>query len=399
MTEQVTYWRSIYALPNAEEDLRRNSPLIYLGTHTKALTTAGVNLASIRKAVIKSNFQAKTQIAQLGETLCISKPASKRYEWEVIVGTITTLFGKFVPAILTLFFLVIILPWMLKAGFSPWKNKISLILTALYTILFSILIKYIQKPYIDGYVLFQCVSYIPNSMSGFDPNQLANNKREDGWDDPITLENIPSDQITSSQILRIGKYASSIIPVLQRMLTADYTTCPEGEIPHPYEPRSLSPDEKTKFLLEVSAFFSIPSKALENCWSVRVEDDDIAPYVDQIKYWFFFPNLLKHRAAVALTEQLRPIKRKQAFLKLLTDSIAQQYFSKEFRCSDVSIPTFTPQQIQDARTQEIGNIIEEVRLFTTFQVLRETGALDALLAFPNAPPTPTSGQSGNAGPP
>ncbi|HEX2578950.1 MAG TPA: hypothetical protein VHK67_00915, partial [Rhabdochlamydiaceae bacterium] len=97
-------------------------------------------------------------------------------------------------------------------------------------------------------------------------------------------------------------------------------------------------------------------------------------------------------------------KRKQAFLKLLTDSVAQQYFSKKFRSSDVSIPTFTNQQIVEARAQEI----EAVRLLTTLQVLQATGALDALLATPSdeaattaddPSPTPTSGQSDSAGPP
>jgi hypothetical protein len=404
MTQEVSYWRSIYAFPNCEEDIRQKSPLIYLGTHTKALTTADVNLTSIRNAVIKVNFQAKTQIAQLGETLCVAKPTSKWYEWQVIAGTVTALFSKFETSFITLSFLYIVLSWMPKAAFSPWGNKTSIILTAIVTVAFSVLITTIQKPYVDGYVFFQRVSYIPNSMTGFNPNQLANNKQKDGWDDLITLETITPDQITSSQILRIGQYASTMISVLERMLTADYTTCSKGEIPHPYEQRALFPDEKTKFLREVSAFFSIPSKALENCWRVQVENEDIDPYAFQMEHWKFLPGLLKQTVIDALEKQLHPIKRKQAFLKLLTDSVAQQYFSKKFRSSDVSIPTFTNQQIVEARAQEI----EAVRLLTTLQVLQATGALDALLATPSdeaattaddPSPTPTSGQSDSAGPP
>jgi|GEM_PF-2457535 len=410
MTEQVTYGRSIHTFPYWGEDLRRNSPLIYLCTHKKALTTADINNPeSVREVVIKTNFQAKTQIAQLGEIVCESKSASSRYEWKMIVATVRVIFSSFGVGSFTLCVLVFNLSGMLKTRFSPLNlhNILSFIFTIAWMILFFLLFKCIQKTYVDGYVVFQRVSYIPNSMAGFDPNQLANNKREDGWEDLITLETITPDRITSSQILRIGQYASTMIPVLQQMLTANYTTCPKGEIPHPYEPRSLFPDEKDKFLREVSAFFSIPSEALEKCWNVRVENDDIARYAVKIKNWDSLPTLLKSMAIDSLEKQLWPIKRKQVFLKLLTDYVAQKYFSKQFRCSDVSIPTFTRKQIEEERA------LEDMELqiaFLNFEAFRQTAifvyyaALDYVLrnhaaTLNNTPPTPTSVQSGNAGPP
>lgn len=204
-----------------------------------------------------------------------------------------------------------------------------------------------QKPYLDRFVAYQKLEQIPNPMQGFNLNDLANGKTEEGWIDPISLDAIPPDQISGSAILRFGSYAIPIKTALVLMLTRIYKSehCPLGEIPHPIEGRNLSPDEKTKFLLETSAFFGISSRTLESCWKASVTPQDVDPLTSKIDNWNDLPRMIQIPVYDEIAAQLLPIKRKQAFLSLLTVSIAQTYFDDDFRSDAVKIPNIQiPQQ-------------------------------------------------------
>ncbi|HEY5234815.1 MAG TPA: hypothetical protein VIJ14_01450, partial [Rhabdochlamydiaceae bacterium] len=235
MATRGIYLGNIFSPPNYLEDLRRNDELIYIGTSSHVPTEVDYKMESLRNFIIETNFESKTRIYALGDSCYAHKPTSARYSWEVIKATFSALHSKFWTRALTIIYLIGYIPFLLSLG-TAWALWIkhggnssfparSLTNLSVITVLTSLGVYYsVQtlrseieqdlKPYLDGFVAFNKISYLPNSMSGFDLDQLANKKREDGWDDPISFDTITPDQISSTRILRIDKYAISITSAL-----------------------------------------------------------------------------------------------------------------------------------------------------------------------------------------
>jgi hypothetical protein len=196
-------------------------------------------------------------------------------------------------------------------------------------------------------------------MHGFDLKLLANEKTEKGWFDPITSDTIPTDQISSSRILRFEHYALPLQTALHSMLTRDYKKkdCPLGEIPHPLEARQLATEDKERFLSEVSALLAIDSQELALCWQIEVGVEDAATFIPQIKNWDYASDQAQWEAMTDLMTQILHRERKLAFLSLLTDSTEKTYFDDDFLPTDVKIPDLSfPPITQEQFHQALAGI-------------------------------------------
>ncbi|HUD02366.1 MAG TPA: hypothetical protein VMR37_08545, partial [Rhabdochlamydiaceae bacterium] len=359
-----------------------------------------------------------------------------QYDWTVIRSTFKVLYSGIGSSLKTTFFLLVTIPITLALGYF-WYLMVPGPLSYLYSqkhidiipaiigpfvvLMFPTVIsmavgasfdyrfrthflpvlKQTQKAYRDPYVAYQALSRIPNSMHGFDLKTLANGKTGKGeWLDPITLDPIPANQISTNQILCFGQYALPIKTALTSMLTRAYKPidCPPGEIPHPIEIRKLTPNQKVKFLREVSAFFAISDpRKIQDCWNVQVRQWDLAPFIFKINQWEVLPVEIQGAVIQDLTQQILPIKRKQAFLSLLTNSAAQTYFDDEFRSTDVKIPNI---QVS-IRPISMLDFLLIAALASRRTDLEDDTDEDDTDDFDSddEPPSSISGQSGNAGRP
>ena len=331
--------QSLFGTPDFLRDRVGSKPYILLGTFDYHPSHEDYNQEAIRELFIKTNFQSKEHLYRYGNVCIFEKTPSSRYDWQVIKATAVSLCIFLATNVKTAILLIALVPLALKL--EIWIGAMY-VAAAIYGFILPA-IQQAQKPYLDKFVAYQNVFQIPNSMQGFDLDELANDKSDEGWIDPITLETIPRDQISSSQILRIGKYALPIVSALQSMLTRDYqrNDCALGELPHPIEFHQLNPEEKKKFLREVSAFFAIKDpKKLLACWSVGSESVDINPYILRVPNWDYLLDEYKVETCTNLAKQILPIQRKYIFLQLLTDSLAQKYFDADFRSTNIQIPIY-----------------------------------------------------------
>jgi len=349
-----------YYPPNFSGDIRERKPYILLGSFNKRPMPAAWDQESIRVLVIKANFESKEVLYKLGNIAVDEKIPSNRYDWKVIKVSVQALYqerwGGFkitcyllfaVPVAISLGLVSIELLLTFSKRFSSDNDSpLIMLLIAIgtfHTLKYFVdyfkqnflpLIEQAQKPYLDQFVAFQKLDQIPHSMRGFDPRQLANETTATGWINPITQSVILRNQITSAQILRIGQYALPIIDALKVMLQN-----PCSKIHHPISDDHLTSEEKSKFLHEVSSFFGISDpKDLKACWKQRVSIGEVLPFISRVPYLDFLPDTVKLSAIMSLHKQLLINKQKQAFLKLLPQSIAEEYFDDQFRLEQIIIP-------------------------------------------------------------
>lgn len=403
-----------YYPPNFSEDIRKKQGYIFLGSFTQRPTLEQCHQELIHELIIKTNIESKKTLLQIGEIFLHEKQPSPLFHWQLIQASVSAAFWPVLK--INLFFIVYVV------------GNIALVVTLLVTylkmtdrllnptVVFSLIcLNYLfnrhfitriekndshvgltlaqaRKPYFDPFVVFQNLSEISNSMEGFDPHALANHQSQEGWVDPISLDPIPIDQISSSQIVRIGLYAIPILSALKLMLTRTIRECPQGEIPHPLESRSLTTEEKEKFLRETSAFFAIPNfKNLEGCWNVQVTYQDVDAITSQMEDWNLYSVADQNTLWSHITEQLRLIKRKQAFLNLLPRSIGETYFDEDFRSDNVTVPErLTEEQRLEAQ--------QEFLQAPLTVVLMVTAIITAQYSPPHNPVTSTSEQSDTDGP-
>jgi hypothetical protein len=330
---------NLFCTPPFLKDIVGTGPSFCVGTFNQRPNEHAFDEEALRELFIKTNFQSKGHLYRYGPLCIVEKTPCSHYDWQVIKATAVSLCMFLATNVKTAFFLIALVPVTLKLG--TWQCAVYVAATIYGFILPAI--QQAQKPYLDKFVAYRNVFQISNSMQGFDLDELANDKSGEVWIDPMTLETIPPNQISSSQILRIGKYAIPIVSALQSMLTRDYqrNDCALGEIPHPIEFRQLNPEEKKKFLREVSAFFAIkdPQRLLA-CWGVGIESININPYILRVPNWNYLLDEYKVEACTDLAKQILPIQRKYIFLQLLTDSLAQKYFDADFRSKKIMIPIY-----------------------------------------------------------
>jgi hypothetical protein len=376
--------------------------------------------------IVELNSRSSNHLYALGDVTYVKNVPLHRYDWTVIRSTFKILYSGIGSSLKTTFFLLVTIPitlalgffwyWVVRSALSYMYSQkhigIQHIFASFYLLIVPTVISMVvwvslddkfrshflpvlqqtQKAYRAPYVIYQALSRIPNSMHGFDPETLANKKNPNGgWIDPITFDPIPADQISTNQTLRFGRYALPVKTALASMLTRAYKAedCPGGEIPHPIEIRKLTLKKRTKFLREVSAFFAISDpRKIEACWDVQVCEWDLAPCILKINNWDFLPAHIKAEVIMDLVKQILPIKRKQAFLSLLTNSAAQTYFDDEFRSTDVKIPNIQVSM----RPLSMLDLLLIAALASRRSDLEDSDSDDE-------PPTSTSGQSGNAGRP
>ncbi|HEY5236509.1 MAG TPA: hypothetical protein VIJ14_10050, partial [Rhabdochlamydiaceae bacterium] len=143
----------------------------------------------------------------------------------------------------------------------------------------------------------------------------------------------------------------------------------------------------------------------DECWKMEIEPEDLAPFMPEIKNWRILPTELKVHAVVSLIKQIRPIKRKQAFLSLLTDSVAQTYFDEDFRSCKVVIPHY------EITPEMSGRVLIEFFAANLSRAVAQHGGLAMEVGHDlddsdsgsysdseEEPPTSISGQSDNGGP-
>ena len=102
---------------------------------------------------------------------------------------------------------------------------------------------------------------------------IANGKDEKTgrFIDHLTLEPLPENMTTPRHFL-IEKRVVDLPYALIYMLIKN---AEENEIPSPYHNGFLSPEDKKKFLTDLSNFTSIPTESLEKCWQQTVPTQEI----------------------------------------------------------------------------------------------------------------------------
>ncbi len=351
--------RSFYCEPNPQLDIEEKRSQIFIGTFANPVTIP--NIDSIREKIIRANFESKTHLFCLGNITWREKQPIVSFTWEVASTIAIVFYSRVRSSRISTFFLFTYIPVPILGGIllrgiferyilndrSAKKNCLISTLLSLgilvsvvfpYTlvlgnILDSVVIQ-VRKSYADRYVVFHHLSQIPNSMQGFELTELANETIKGNWADPISQKIIPSDQVSASRILLIGKYASDVVNVLHAILKREYNEqnhCLE-EIPNPMVMRLLRPEEKEKFLNEISAFFALSnSQALLDCWNVNVSYEEIQPLIEKFKETERIPDHLIARCEQEAMSQVLAVKRKLKFLNLLPSSIQQQYFKNFFQ--------------------------------------------------------------------
>lgn len=355
-----------YYPPNFAEDLRQEKPYILIETFSRQPTAADYHQTELQEMVIRANFQSKKILYRLGPVQCQRKDPLKIYHWTVIKVTLQALFNGFKASLKIALYLLVAITASIAMGYfigtvaivlieSHFRNINSLLTLLLllsgrkHTIIsisdywdknFAPIIDQAQKPYLDSYAVFQPLSQIPNSMEGFDTRRLANLRGNRGWITPLTESVILPHLVNNTQVLRIGKYAFPIIDALKIMLS---TYCPDREIHHPVIAEHLSPEKKSKFLTEVSAFFGITDvEKLKTCWNQSLSREeintDVRHLVSAVPYGEYLPYGIKTAVVIKIFHQCIVNKQKQAFLKLIPPSIAREYFGREFGLERVRIP-------------------------------------------------------------
>lgn len=369
-----------YYPPNFAQDVEQNKGYVFLGSFSERPTANDFPPESLRGLITKTNFEAKKGLYKLGSVVILQKTTLGWYHWKVIKVTIQTLCFELWQSPKTAFFFLVGVP--LAICFFEFKcdNIIADVMSLgleCFEVLFLLYLfnvaRQAQGAYIDQYLAFQPLSQIPNSMEGFNLDQLANSKSDEGWEDPISLETIPADQISSSKILCIGRYALSIQAALTSMLTRLNKECPRGEIPHPIEQRKLTPDEKAKFLQEIAAFFAIVNpEALEACWRVQFTPQEVDSWItSEIAHWNRIPAVLRTPIYDEISQQLLLFNRKQAFLELLPDSVAREYFDDQFRSLVIPIWYPTEEEILQMQQEAIREILPDLILSVAQRVWQQ----------------------------
>ncbi len=328
---------------NVHEDIHEKRSHIFLGTFAKQPTRKNFQRETIRELVVKANFESQDALYALGNVRIYTKQPLARYDWQVIKTTITALCSKLGTCPKTSLFLIVVVPATILMGFPLWASAaLGLFTIDLFFRELLPVILQIQKMNQDRFVAFQNLSVGANSMTGFDVEDLVN-KTDNGWEDLVTGDLLSLDQISNTQIIRIGSCALPIKSALQSMLISSYQGAdyPRGMIPHPIEERPLTPEETDKFLSDVSAFFALKNtQQLKACWNLRVTIEEVIPYVHRIQSWDALIAADRTEALNNLGLQILFKKQKEAFLNLLTESIAQTYFDENFRSADIEIPIF-----------------------------------------------------------
>lgn len=359
-----------YYEPNAAQDIQENKPYIFLGSFEAHPSRWDLDQTYIQALIVKTNMEAKTTLHVLGSPQIYTPSNSHR--WQILKITFQVIFkGLYSGSKPTLYYfiytsLLIITPCLIlyiyirtivplidagfhKAAFLKACPLLGSGLTGMYMLHvksepvineFRSTIENAQQSCFDHYLAFQPHSEIPNSMEGFNADDLANNKTDEGWIDPLTFEPIPFNEISSSKILRIGNYSSPIIDAIKAMLSYNPVRHASGEIPNLFQNRILTAEEKTKFLNETSAFFGIIDPLeLEACWKVNVEDEDVQSQINRVDNddWNRLSKEQKNQFYRLIQRELIPIKQKQAFLSLLPYAVKMAHFDKQFRSDEVDL--------------------------------------------------------------
>ncbi len=122
----------------------------------------------------------------------------------------------------------------------------------------------------------------PTSLSKVAVEGLKNNKNADKYCDPYTQEPFSS-PINAPRLIVCGKHIFDLPSLLTNMLQK---VDEDGNIPHPLYDRFLykegtttplyneflSHEEKEQFLIDVSAFLSIPKDRLAKCWNIKLTE-------------------------------------------------------------------------------------------------------------------------------
>lgn len=353
----------VYYPPNFSEDLRRNEGYIFLGSFLLRPTADDCPPQSLRELMTKTNSEAKKGLYTLDQIVILQRTPLGWRHWKVIKITIQTFCSELWQNPKTALFFLVVIPFAISFLWVKYNHDTACVLLAFFQGLYlyrMVDLGFIkaEETYINPHLAFQPLSQIPNSMEGFNPDQLANSKSAEGWEDPISLETIPADQISNNKILRVGRYALPIQAALTSMLTRLLKESPRGEIPHPIEQRKLTADEKAKFLQEIGAFFAIlDPEALEACWREQATPQEVDSFFAGIAHWNMIPPALRIALYDDAAQKILLFNRKQAFLRLLPDSVAREYFDDQFRSLKIPIGIPTEEEILEAhqeRAQEVA---------------------------------------------
>ncbi len=161
----------------------------------------------------------------------------------------------------------------------------------------------IRNAFDDSYLITQDRIEMPAPSAQIAVESLANNKIEDGWEDPLSLETITQGDLKSPKTFIFGAYALSLDSVLKQIFRKDRDK--GGHIAHPIEIRHLSASEQRKFVQEFSAFFCIDEAAFLDCWNSSRNVKKIPSYLqDQTQELLIlsrlmrFMELLPHESAL-----------------------------------------------------------------------------------------------------
>jgi hypothetical protein len=161
------------------------------------------------------------------------------------------------------------------------------------------------------YRVIQELKKLPSSMSGLDLEELANNKQENKWSDPITYEEIPEDEIRSPRIFRIEKHAYDVKGLLMWVFARPLEN---NKIWYPYSNGYMTAEVQRKFVQDISAFFGISEEKFLDCWKLDITLDkvpgdiplnDLFILARTIKFLELIPNeaIRKNLAAILLRNQ------------------------------------------------------------------------------------------------
>ncbi|HEY5236507.1 MAG TPA: hypothetical protein VIJ14_10040 [Rhabdochlamydiaceae bacterium] len=334
---------------NFHRDIHEKKSHIFLGTFAELPTDHELQQETIRELVIKANFESQDALYALGNVCVYTKKSLASNDWQVIETTVKAFCSKLGTKLGTSVALIVGIPATILLGYPLGLSAVLIYLTIDLSFTLLSVIEHIQKMNQDQFVVFQNLSARSNSMNGIYSYEIRNSLSRDGWIDCLTGNAISQDKIFSTQILRFGSYALPIKSALQSMLKSTYqgSDFPLGQIPHPIDPRPLDPRERDKFLNEVSAFFDIKDRAqLEACWNMRIRKEEITSYVSELRYWDNLSNEAQNEIKDFIALQILCKKQVEAFLSLLTDSIAQTYFDNDFLLNTIVSPIIYPDQTQ-----------------------------------------------------
>lgn len=149
-------------------------------------------------------------------------------------------------------------------GYLAWYGLlycVSLLPTGAYfatkiTELAASFIKFYRSPH-------QLTRQIEEKSTIKNLTQLANNKEEDLFIDPISLTGIKVEWIQAPRFIKIGSWAFSLDTVMKRLFSKPLK---DGHISHPVENRVLTALEEDNLLTSIHQLFMIDKEGIKNFW-------------------------------------------------------------------------------------------------------------------------------------